>query len=55
MIESGILPGGVGTVTTSVSDMDQYSTTYNWRVHARDSGSGEWVIETYSFRTWKIR
>ena len=51
MINSGILHDGVGTVTTSVSDMDQFSTTYNWRVHVRDSGSGEWVIETYSFRT----
>jgi hypothetical protein len=51
LIERGTLPGGVGTVSATTSNMDQHNTTYSWRVQARDSGSGEWVIETYSFRT----
>jgi hypothetical protein len=51
LIDSGTLPGGVGTVSTTTSNMDQYGTAYSWRVQARDSGSGEWVIETYSFTT----
>jgi hypothetical protein len=51
LLESGILPGGVGTVSTATANMDQYSTAYSWRVQARDSGSGEWVIETYTFTT----
>jgi len=41
---------GNGTYTATTTNMNNYNTTYNWRVSA-DDGNGHVTIETYSFTT----
>ena len=51
-LNSGTLPSGNGTISTTTSNMNSYSTLYQWSVNVTDpSGSSEWTNRTYYFTT----
>ncbi len=52
LLDIGTLPGGSGTVSAATTGVDQYGTTYTWRVRVQETaGPGPWVEEVYTFET----
>ncbi|MFE3845958.1 DUF2341 domain-containing protein, partial [Thermoplasmatota archaeon] len=55
ILDSGVLLGGNGTISSSTSNMDEEGKTYYWSINVTDStGSGEWVNNTYKFTTFLV-
>lgn len=51
-LNSGTMPTGNGTISTTTTNMNSYSTLYQWSINVTDpSGSGEWTNRTYYFTT----
>lgn len=44
-MKSGTLRQGTGTVSAATKDVDEYGTTYYWRIPATDAGCSGKIVE----------
>ena len=51
LMDSGTLSDGCGTVSATTTGVDEYDTTYSWRIRIKETESMTWVQEVYTFQT----